>query len=144
MTDRTLRTCIRDLLKLVKLRSVHIRRRCNEQWCEELRGLSGTRLLSRLKYIIWWTPLRVIATAYDRGILHGHRVIVCVCKELQRRGLEDVPCIRRLVDEGRSKYFIDKYKLFRNTLFQTRKNLKLFEIFEHQDLSKIFSKKGGY
>lgn len=103
MSDHALRLCILDLLRLTKVHSVQLRRRCNEQWCNELQYLSCNSLIKRLKYIIWWAPLRAIAVAYNRGLLRGQRVLTCVFEELQRRGVEEAPSIRGLVDEIRSK-----------------------------------------
>lgn len=112
MSDHTLRTCILNLLRLTKLHSVHLRRRCNDQWCSELRALSGASLERRLKYVIWWSPLRSIVTAHNRGLLVGQRVLMCVYEELRRRGLERVPCIRGIVEETEGKQcFLEKNRL---------------------------------
>lgn len=103
MTDTALREGILVLVKLTKQRTIQIRRKCTEQWCVKLKRLTGKRLEKWLKYIVWWAPLRAIATAYSRGSLNGQRVLICVFEELQRRGLEDAPCIRGIADEIRGK-----------------------------------------
>lgn len=103
MSDHTLRESILTFLKLTKTRSAEIRRHCNEKWCAKLKRLRGKRLEACLRYVVWWAPLRVIATAYSRGLLNGRIVLMCVFKELQRRGLEETPCARGIDDEIRSK-----------------------------------------
>lgn len=110
MADRALRKCIRDFLRFVQLHSVQIRRRCDNQWCYELKHLSGDKLINRLKYLIWWAPLRNIVTAYNRGILQGQRVIMCVYEELRRRGLQGSQSVRGIADEIKSKYFLQNVK----------------------------------
>lgn len=103
MSDILLRLCILGLLRLTKERSAQLRRRCNSRWCRDLQRLSGDRLISRLKYVIWWAPLRAIVMAYNRGILSGQRVLNPVFEELQRRGVLEAPCVQGLIDEIRSK-----------------------------------------
>lgn len=107
MTDNTLiRTCISELLRLATFSSKQLRRRCDNQWCNELRYLSKKCLITRLKYIIWWTPLRTIVTAYNRGLFRGQCVLTCVYNELERRKHENLPCVRDLVREYRRKYLM--------------------------------------
>lgn len=106
MSNRALYSCICALLKLAIIHSVHIRRRCNSTWRRSLKDLSTDRLVSRLKYILWWTPLRVIVVAFDRGILRGQRVLTCVFEELQRRGLENSQSVRGIRDEIRCEYYL--------------------------------------
>lgn len=103
MSDNLVRYCIFNLLRLTKPHSAQLRRRCNEQWRYDLLRLSGDRLVNRLRYIIWWAPLRAIVVAYNRGILSGRRVLDVVYDELQRRGVLEAPRIRELVDEVRCK-----------------------------------------
>lgn len=103
MSDRALREGIQIFLKLTKPRCVQIRRHCDEKWCAKLRRLRGKKLVKRLKYILWWAPLRAIVTAYSRGLLNGQRVLMCVFEELQRRGLEEAPCVRAIGEEIRSE-----------------------------------------
>lgn len=103
MSDNSLRLCILGLLRLTKAHSAQLRRRCSDQWCRDLQRLSGERLINRLKYIIWWAPLRAIVVAYNRGILSGQRVLNSVFEELQRRGVLEAPCVQGLVGEIRSK-----------------------------------------
>lgn len=103
MSDNSVRLCIHNLLRLTKPHSARLRRRCNEQWHYDLLRLSGDRLVNRLRYIIWWAPLRAIVVAYNRGILSGRRVLDVVYDELQRRGVLDAPRIRELVDEVKCK-----------------------------------------
>jgi len=105
MTDRALRSCILNFLKLLKLRNNHVRRVCNNQWCAKLERLSGENLLKRLKFLIWWAPFRVIMTGYNRGILSGSRVLVCVYTELKRRGVENTPWAREIAEESRGKRY---------------------------------------
>lgn len=106
MSDRALQLCIRAFLKLAKIHSSRIRRHCNAAWCSGLRDLSGDRLITRLKYILWWTPLRVIVVAHNRGVFRGHRVLTCVFEELKRRGVEDAPSVRAIRDEIQRKYYL--------------------------------------
>ncbi|XP_043285506.1 uncharacterized protein [Venturia canescens] len=109
MSDESVRSCILGLLRLTKPHSAQLRRRCNDLWCYELLRLSGDRLVNRLKYVIWWAPLRALVVAYNRGILSGQRVLGVVYEELQRRGVLEAPRVRGLVDEIRCKYhYLDK------------------------------------
>lgn len=104
MTDQVLRKCILDLLKLTKLHSVKLRRRCNEQWCRELHDLSGNSLVRRLRFIVWWSPVRTIAKAYKRGMLNGQRVLNCVFDELRLRGVEEAAFFRGIAEEIKGKF----------------------------------------
>lgn len=106
MAGRYLRASILDLLRVSKIQSSQLRRRCNDNWCSELRYLPETSLLKRLKYVLWWSPLRSIVTAYNRGMLKGYRVLTCAFEELQRRNLVNVPCIRKLVSEINGKLYL--------------------------------------
>ncbi|XP_043271168.1 uncharacterized protein [Venturia canescens] len=109
MSDESVRSCILGLLRLTKPHSAQLRRRCNDLWCYELLRLSGDRLVNRLKYVIWWAPLRALVVAYNRGILSGQRVLGVVYEELQCRGVLEAAGIRALVDEIRCKYlYLDK------------------------------------
>lgn len=103
MDSRNIRTCILDLLRLVKTRNAQLRRRCNNNWCTELRYLPENSLITRLKYVLWWAPLRALVTAYNRGLFRGYRVLLCVFEELQRRNLETIPCTRNLINEINGK-----------------------------------------
>lgn len=103
MSDNSVRLCIINLLRLTKPHSAQLRRRCNDRWCHDLLRLSGDRLVNKLKYVIWWAPLRAIAVAYNRGILSGRRVLDVVYEELQRRNVLEAPRIRGLVNEIRCK-----------------------------------------
>ncbi|XP_043276045.1 uncharacterized protein [Venturia canescens] len=98
MSDESVRSCILGLLRLTKPHSAQLRRRCNDLWCYELLRLSGARLVNRLKYVIWWAPLRALVVAYNRGILSGQRVLDAVYDELQRRGVLEAPRVRGLVE----------------------------------------------